>query len=112
MELVSIICVRTPRRSGEFPLIAVNIEDDIFGELLADPRVDPNQVDSRGRSPLMIAVDEGDVDRGKTLLRCPKVRWESVDFDLSSMKLLVASVTNSKNSTRDSSTVSSQPFLQ
>ena len=52
-----------PRRSGEFPLIAVNIEDDIFGELLADPRVDPNQVDRRGRSPLMIAVDEGDVDR-------------------------------------------------
>ena len=62
------------RRSGEFPLIGVNIEDDIFEELLADPRVDPNQVDSRGRSPLMIAAQEGDVDRVKTLLRCPKVR--------------------------------------
>ena len=71
---MDIICVRTPRRSGEFPLIAVNIEDDIFGELLADPRVDPNQMDSRGRSPLMIAAEEGDVDKVKTLLRCPKVR--------------------------------------
>ena len=67
-----------PRRSGEFPLIGVNIEDDIFGALLADPRVDPNQVDSRGRSPLMIAAEEGDVDKVKTLLRCPKVREESV----------------------------------
>ena len=73
--------------------------------------MDPNQVDGRGRSPLMIAAEEGDVDRVKTLLRCPKVRWESVDFDLSSMKLLVASMTNSKNSTRDSSTLfQASPF--
>ena len=69
------MCTDPIRRSGEFPLIAVNIEDDIFGELLADPRVDPNQLDGRGRSPLMIAVEEGDVDRVKILLRCPKVSW-------------------------------------
>ena len=61
------------RRSGEFPLIAVNIDEDTFERLLADPRVNPNQLDGQGRSPLMIAARDGDTDKVKILLRCPKV---------------------------------------
>ena len=61
------------RRSGEFPLIAVNIGEDIFGRLLADPGVNPNQLDGQGRSPLMIAARDGDAQKVKILLRCPKV---------------------------------------
>ena len=39
-----------------------------------DPRVDPNQMDDQGRSPLMIAAGDGDIEKVKILLRCPKVR--------------------------------------
>ena len=85
-----------PRRSGEFPLIAVNIEDDIFGELLADPRVDPNQVDGRGRSPLMIAAEEDNEDKVETLLRCPKVRWNVHRCFNVVITLLVTSETKKK----------------
>ena len=52
---------------------AVNIDEDIFGRLLADPRVNPNQLDGQGRSPLMIAARDGDARKVKILLRCPKV---------------------------------------
>ena len=39
-----------------------------------DPRVDPNQMDDQGRSPLIIAAGDGDIEKVKILLRCPKVR--------------------------------------